>query len=104
MGDIRFGPARVPSQKSPEEAIELLVERGYTACEIDFEWRFWMDYAWAERFGELARVADVALSVPAPIAGFMGHGERGKKLNLAVGVLGPSAGIAKPVGEALVVL
>src|SRR5436190_9597778 len=103
MGDIRFGPARVPSQKSPEEAIELLVERGYTACEIDFEGRFWMDYAWAERFGELAREADVALSVHAPIAGFMGHAERGKKLNMAVGMLDHSAGIAKSAGAELVV-
>jgi len=103
MGDIRFGPARVPSQKSPEEAIELIVERGYTACEIDFEGRFWMDYAWAERFGELAREADVALSVHAPIAGFMGHAERGKKLNMAVGMLDHSAGIAKSAGAELVV-
>src|SRR5436190_6886389 len=103
MGDIRFGPARVPSQKSPEEAIELLVERGYTACEIDFEGRFWMDYAWAERFGELAREADIALSVHAPIAGFMGHAERGKKLNMAVGMLDHSAGIAKAAGAEVVV-
>src|SRR5437016_13834912 len=104
MGDVRFGPARVPSQKSPEEAIELLVERGYTACEVDFEGRFWMDYAWAERFGELAREADVALSVHAPIAGFMGHAERGKKLNMAVGMLDHSAGIAKSAGAELVVV
>src|SRR5919198_1440796 len=103
MGKIRFGPARVPSQESPDQAIELLVERNYTACEIDFEGRFWMDYAWAERFGELAREADVALSVHAPIAGFMGHAERGKKLNMAVGMLDHSAGIAKAAGAAPVV-
>ena len=103
MGDIRFGPARVPSQKSPEEAIALLADRNYTACEIDFEGRFWMDYDWAERFGELARAGDVALSVHAPIAGFMGHAERGKKLNMAVGMLDHSAGIAKAAGAELVV-
>ena len=51
MGTIRFGPARVPSRKSPEEAVERLLERGYSACEIDFEGGFWMDYPWAERFG-----------------------------------------------------
>jgi len=33
----RFGPARVPTRESPEAAIELLLERGYSACEIDFE-------------------------------------------------------------------
>ena len=55
MGELRFGGARVPSRESPEAAIEILLERSYTACEIDFEGKFWMDYPWAERFGELAR-------------------------------------------------
>jgi len=103
VAKLRFGPARVPSQDSPEEAIELLQERGYTACEIDFEQRFWMDYPWAERFGELAREAGIVLSVHAPIAGFMGHAERGKKLNMAVGMLDHSAGIAKVAGAEVVV-
>ena len=30
VGEIRFGPARVPSQESPEAAIAVLQERGYT--------------------------------------------------------------------------
>jgi deoxyribonuclease IV len=98
-----FGPARVPSRESPEEAIEILQEHGYTACEIDFEGKFWMEYPWAERFGELARDAGIVLSVHAPIAGFMGHAERGKKLNMAVGMLDHSAGIAKTAGAELVV-
>jgi hypothetical protein len=34
----------VPSRDSPEAAIALLLERGYSACEIDFEGKFWMDY------------------------------------------------------------
>ncbi len=72
----------------------MLEERGYTACEIDFEGKFWMDYPWAERFGTLAREAGIVLSVHAPIAGFMGHAERGKKLNMAVGMLDHSAGVA----------
>jgi deoxyribonuclease-4 len=100
---LHYGPARVPSRESPEEAIELLQEHGFTACEIDFEGKFWMDYPWAERFGELARDADIVLSVHAPIAGFMGHAERGKKLNMAVGMLDHSAGIAKAAGAELVV-
>jgi deoxyribonuclease-4 len=103
MGELKLGPARVPSQESPEEAIEILVERGYTACEIDFEGRFWMDYDFATRLGELAREHGIALSVHAPIAGFMGHAERGKKLNMAVGMLDHSAGIAKASGAELVV-
>jgi deoxyribonuclease-4 len=103
MALIRIGPARVPSRESPEEAIELLRERGYTACEIDFEGRFWMDYPWAERFGELAREADIALSVHAPIAGFMGHVERDKKYNMATGMLDHSAGVAVACGAEVVV-
>ena len=103
MGELHFGPARVPSRESPERAIELLQERGFTACEIDFEGKFWMDYPWAERFGELARDAGIVLSVHAPIAGFMGHAERGKKLNMAVGMLDHSAGIARSAGAEVVV-
>ena len=103
MGELKFGPARVPSQESPEAAVEILLERGYSACEIDFEGRFWMDYDFAARLGELAREHAIALSVHAPIAGFMGHAERGKKLNMAVGMLDHSAGIAKAAGAELVV-
>ena len=62
-----------------------------------------MSYEFAERFGEVAREADVALSVHAPLAGFMGHAERGKKLNMAVGMLDHSAGIAKAAGAEVVV-
>jgi deoxyribonuclease IV len=100
---LHFGPARVPSRESPEAALEALLARGLSACEIDFEGGFWMDYDFAARFGELAREADVALSVHAPIAGFMGHAERGRKLNMAVGMLDHSAGIAKAAGAEVVV-
>jgi deoxyribonuclease IV len=103
VGKIRFGPARVPSRESPEAAIALLQERGFDACEIDFEGGFWMDYPWAERFGQLARKAKIVLSVHAPIAGFMGHVERDKKQRMAVGMLDHSAGVAKAAGAELVV-
>jgi hypothetical protein len=43
MATIRVGPARVPSRKMPQAAVEILLERGYAACEIDFE-GLWMDY------------------------------------------------------------
>jgi deoxyribonuclease-4 len=103
MGQLHYGPARVPSRESPEQAIELLQERGYSACEIDFESGFWMDYPWAERFGKLAADADIVLSVHAPIAGFMGHVERDKKQRMAVGMLDHSAGVARSCGAELVV-
>jgi deoxyribonuclease IV len=103
VGQLRFGPARIPSRESPDEAISLLQERGYSACEVDFEGKFWMDYPWAQRLGELARDAGIALSVHAPIAGFVGHAERGKKLNMAIGMLDHSAGIAVACGAELVV-
>src|SRR5256885_4910662 len=103
MAKLRFGPARVPSRRSPKEAISMLQRRGFTACEIDFEGGFWMDYPWATRFGELAREAKIVLSVHAPIPGFMGHLERDKKQRMAVGMLDHSAGIAKAAGAELVV-
>ena len=101
---IRVGPARIPSRESPEEAIETLLERGYTACEIDFESGFWMDYPFAERLGELASEHAVALSVHAPLFGFMGHLEAsGRKFTSAVGALDRSAGIVAASGAELVV-
>ncbi len=93
----------MPSRESPQAAIALLQERGFTACEIDFEGKFWMGYDWAEEFGRLAKEARIVLSVHAPIAGFMGHAERGKKLNMAVGMLDHSAGVAKAASAELVV-
>jgi deoxyribonuclease-4 len=103
VGELHYGPARVPSRESPDQAVELLLERGYSACEIDFESGFWMDYPWAEEFGRLAADAGIALSVHAPIAGFMGHVERDKKQRMAVGMLDHSAGVAKASGAELVV-
>ncbi|HEY5872134.1 MAG TPA: TIM barrel protein [Gaiellaceae bacterium] len=101
---IRLGPARMPSRESPERAIEILVQRGYSACEIDFESGFWMDYPFAERLGELARESDIALSVHAPLFGFMGHLEAsGRKFTSAVGALDRSAGIVAASGAELVV-
>ncbi len=100
---LHFGPARVPSRDSPEAAVEALAERGLSACEIDFEGGFWMDYDFAAALGALCREQDIALSVHAPIAGFMGHAERGRKLNMAVGMLDHSAGIAQAAGAELVV-
>jgi len=104
MGTVRVGPARVPSRESPEAAVGLLEERGYGACEIDFEGGFWMEYPWAERFGELAREAGIVLSVHAPLAGFLGQVERDKKHRMAIGMLDHSAGVALACGAELVVL
>jgi len=104
MGRIRLGPAHIPDRESPEAAIELLLERGYDACEIDFESGFWMGYPWAERLGELARERDVALSVHAPLFGWVGHLEAsGRKWSSALGALDRSAGIAKACGAEVVV-
>ena len=100
---LHFGPARVPSRESPEAAVSALCALGHTACEIDFEGRFWMDYNFAAEFGERCAAAGIVLSVHAPIAGFMGHAERGKKLNMAVGMLDHSAGIARAANAELVV-
>ena len=82
----------------------MLADEGYDACEIDFEGGFWMDYPWAERLGEAARSADVALSVHAPLFGWVGHLEAtGRKWGSALGALDRSAGIAAACGAELVV-
>ena len=103
----RFGPARVPSRESPEAAIDLLLERGYSACEIDFEGSFWMkpEWEWAARFGELAKEHGIALSIHAPIAAILGHlaSDEGKRKR-AFGMIDHSAGIATAVGADLLVV
>ena len=104
MGRIRVGPARIPDRETPERAIELVLERGYDACEVDFESGFWMDYPWAEQLGELAREHDVALSVHAPLFAWVGHLEAtGRKWSSALGGLDRSAGIAAACGAEVVV-
>jgi deoxyribonuclease-4 len=103
MGTVRVGPPRLPSRESPEAAVELLVERGFSACEIDFEGGFWMEWDFAERLGEVCRERGVALSVHAPIAAFLGHLERDAKYRRAVGMLDHSAGIAAAARAELVV-
>jgi deoxyribonuclease IV len=105
MGEIRYGPSGLPSRESPDAAIEILVARGYSACEVDFEGGFWMkdEWRWATRLGELARDAGIALSVHAPIAAFLGHLERDQKYRRAVGMLDHSAGIAVAIGAEVIV-
>jgi deoxyribonuclease-4 len=103
VGAIRLGPARCPSRESPEAAVALLLERGYSACELDFETGFWMDYPWAERLGELARENDIALSVHAPLFAFPGHPDE-KKAKMALGALDRSAGLAAAAGAEVVVI
>jgi deoxyribonuclease-4 len=103
MGAIRVGPARCPSRESPEHAVELLVERGYTACELDLESGFWLDYPWAERLGELARDGGITLSVHAPLFAFPGHPDV-KKSKMALGALDRTAGISAAAGAEVVVI
>jgi deoxyribonuclease IV len=64
-----------------------------------------MDYPWAERLGEVAREQEVALSIHAPLFGFMGHLETsGRKWASALGALDRSAGIAAACGAEVVVI
>ena len=83
--------------------MELLLERGYSACELDFESGFWLDYPGAERLGELARANDIALSVHAPLFAFPGHPDP-RKSKQALGALDRTAGLAASCGAELVVI
>lgn len=102
---IRIGHGGVPVRDSPEAAIRLLRDGGFDACEIDFGDGFWMEKAFAERFGVLAREAGIALSIHAPLAAFLGHVEGGgRKHQMAVGMLDHTAGLAVAAGAAPVVI
>ena len=105
MATVYVGLGGLPSRDSPEASVEQLVRRGYDACEIDFGDGFWMDWDFARRLGDVAREAAIRLSVHAPLAGFMGHVERGgRKHQMAVGMLDHTAGLAQACGAAPVVI
>ena len=103
MGELRFGPAGIPEAGSFAEAFAALAANGYRACEFGFAGGFWLDYETAPLLGAAAEAADVALSIHAPLAAFMGHADRGKKFKMALGMLDHTAGLAKACGARLVV-
>jgi deoxyribonuclease IV len=103
MGAIRFGPSGLPAAETFDEAMAELAADGYDACEFGFVGGFWLDYETAPRLAEAAAAADVAVSVHAPLAAFMGHVDRGKKFKMALGMLDHTAGLAKACGARIVV-
>jgi deoxyribonuclease-4 len=103
MGELRFGPADFPDAATFADAMADLRERGYSACEIGFVRGFWLDYDEAAELRAAAEAADVALSVHAPLAAFMGHADDGKKFKMALGMLDHTAGLAKAAGAEVVV-
>src|SRR3954452_20022387 len=100
---LHYGPAIESAVDSPADVVPALRRRGMTACEIPPSGKLWNDYEATTAFGAAAAAAGIAVSLHAPIAGFMGHAERGKKLNMAFGMLDHSAGIAKAAGCEVVV-
>ena len=103
MGDVRVGPSGLPDAASFEDAAAWLTGRGYRAVEIGFAGGFWLDYDTAPLLGEAMRAADIAVSVHAPLAAFMGHVAREKKFKMALGMLDHTAGLAKAVGAEVIV-
>jgi deoxyribonuclease IV len=102
VGALRIGPAGLPVDDF-ESAAELLVGRGYRACEIGFAGGFWLDYDTAPALAAALQAHDIALSVHAPLAAFMGHVDRGKKFKMALGMLDHTAGLAKAAGAEVIV-
>jgi deoxyribonuclease IV len=100
---LSYGPSLGHGLDSSKDIVGWLQSEGMTACEIGPSGKFWNDYEAAGELGRLAEDAGIVLSLHAPIAGFMGHAERGKKLNMAFGMLDHSAGIAKALGAEVVV-
>jgi deoxyribonuclease-4 len=103
VGEIRYGPSGLPGAPTFQESFAALVADGYRACVIGFVSGFWLDYETAAAFGDAAAAADIALSVHAPLAAFMGHVDRGKKFKMALGMLDHTAGLARAVGAQLIV-
>ncbi len=103
MGRIRVGLARVPDRDDPGRAIELVLEAGFDALELDLAGGFWMKKDYARAIGEVAREHDVRLSVHAPIAAFLGHVEPAKHKR-AIGMLDHASGLAMLAGAGLVVI
>ena len=103
MGEIRIGPSGLPDAPSFAEAASALAAAGYRAVEIGFAGGFWLDYDAAPLLGEELRPRDIALSVHAPLAAFMGHVDRGKKFKMALGMLDHTAGLAQAAGAQMIV-
>src|SRR5918997_3727804 len=103
MGQIRFGPSGFDVESEPEDAIAQLAASGYDAVEVGFVSGFKLGYPEAERLGAAARAHDVALSVHAPLAGFMGHLDLGKKFKMSTGMLDHTAGLAAACGAEVTV-
>jgi deoxyribonuclease-4 len=93
----------LPDAPSFEEAAAILAARGYRACEIGFASGFWLDYDAAPALRAALAAEDIALSIHAPLAAFMGHVEREKKFKMALGMLDHTAGLAKAAGADLIV-
>jgi deoxyribonuclease IV len=103
VGDIRFGPAGLPEAPTFDDALGSLAVDGYRACEFGFAGGFWLDYETAPLLGAAAAAVDIALSVHAPLAAFMGHADRGKKFRMALGMLDHTAGLARACDARLIV-
>ena len=103
MARIRVGPARVPDRGDPGRAIELVLEAGFDALELDLAGGFWMKKDYASEIGAVARAHDVALSVHAPIAAFLGHLDAAKHKR-AIGMLDHASGLAMLAEAELVVI
>ena len=103
MSRIRFGPSGFDVEAEPEAAIAQLAASGYDAVEVGFVRGFKLGYPEAERLGAAARTHDVAISVHAPLAGFMGHLDLGKKYKMATGMLDHTAGLAAACGAEVTV-
>ena len=105
MGATRFGPSGLPDAETFEDAAALLAASGLHRLSRSASPAASGSTTTPRRSSRTAlRAADIALSVHAPLAAFMGHADRGKKFNMALGMLDHTAGLAKAAGAELIVI
>lgn len=102
MQGVRFGVAGLKDKKDLKASIDYLVERGFTACEVQFVKDFNLKEAECEQLGELARGAGIALSVHAPYFAALTTAEP-DRVKLHVGALHHSCKLANAMGATVVV-
>lgn len=102
MRRIRLGVAGLKDTKDLQGSIDLVVENGFGACEVQFVKEFTLKEKEATELGKIARDAGISLSVHAPYFAQLTT-EEPDRLKLHLGALHHSSKLAQRMGATVVV-